>query len=108
MVDANSEIQRLRQRLRMKNLSESIIDEICDEAAREISSITSDLLATAMEEAIQLGSETKAADFINEIKATRSGSGYDIVTDSGRTDFSEPAFPMLPRLLKNAKVAKDG
>lgn len=108
MIDANSEIQRLRQTLRMRNLSETLIDSICDEAAREISSATSDLLANAMEEAIQLGGSMKATDFINEIKATRNGSGYSITTDSGKTDFSEPAFPMLPRLLKNAKVAKDG
>ena len=36
------------------------------------------------------------------------GPSFEITTDSGRTDFSEPPFPMLPRLLKNAKVAKDG
>lgn len=108
MLDPNAEIARLRQRLRLKNLSEVIIDDICDEVSREISTITSDLLADAMNEAVNAGGDAMSIDFIDEIRAVRSGSSFDIVTDSGKTDFSEPAFPMLPRLLKNAKVAKDG
>lgn len=108
MLDPNAEIHRLRQRLRMKNLSESVIDQICDEVSHEISSITSDLLADAMNEAVNAGGDAMSIDFIDEIRAVRSGSSFDIVTDSGKTDFSEPPFPMLPSLLKNAKVAKDG
>lgn len=108
MLDPNTEIERLRQKLRFKNLSESIIDEICDEAALEISRVTSDLLADAMEEAVAAGQDAKSADFIEQIKAIRNGSSYQITTSSGKTDFSEAPFPMLPSLLKNAKVAKDG
>lgn len=108
MLDARAEIDRLRQRLRMKNLSESIIDEICDEASRDISMATSDILADAMSEAVNVGGDVGSEEMINELRATRIGTTFEITTDSGKTDFSEAPFPMLPRLLKNAKVAKDG
>jgi hypothetical protein len=108
MLDANAEIMRLRQRLRFKNLSESVIDSICDEAALEISMRTSDLLADAMNEAVNAGGDVMSVDFIDEIRAVRTGASFQITTDSGHMDFSEPPFPMLPGLLKNAKVAKDG
>lgn len=108
MIDPNEEISRLRQRLRFKNLSEGIIDQICDEVSREISSATSDLLADAMNEAVNVGGDMRSVDFIDEIRAVRNGPTFDVATDSGNTDFSEAPFPMLPSLLKNAKVAKDG
>jgi hypothetical protein len=38
----------------------------------------------------------------------RRGQAFEVVTKSGREDFSEPPFPMLPKLLKNGKTAKDG
>lgn len=108
MLDANAEIARLRQRLRFKNLSEKAIDEICDEAAAEISVTTGNLLADAMNEAVNAGGDAMSVDFIDQIRAVRLGPSYQITTDSGKTDFSEAPFPMLPSLLKNAKVAKDG
>lgn len=108
MIDPNAEISRLRQRLRFKNLSENIIDQICDEVSREISSMTSDLLADAMNEAVNVGGDAGSVEFIDELRAVRNGPTYNVGTDSGNTDFSEQPFPMLPSLLKNAKVAKDG
>jgi hypothetical protein len=108
MLDPNAEIMRLRQRLRFKNLSERVIDSICDEAAAEISNTTSDILADAMNAAVNAGGDVMSIDFIDQIRAVRTGSSFQIATDSGQTDFSEAPFPMLPSLLKNAKVAKDG
>lgn len=108
MIDANHEIERLRYRLKFKNLSESIIDSICDDVSAEISRRTSDMLADAMNEAVNAGGDARSADFIDEIRAVRSGPSFSIMTDSGKTDFSETPFPMLPKLLKNAKVAQDG
>jgi hypothetical protein len=105
MIDANSEISRLRQSLRFKNLSETIIDSICDDVAAEISDITTDLLASAMSEAVEAGQST---EFVEDIKSIRSGSTFNIVTQSGKTDYSEAPFPMLPKMLQNAKIAKDG
>lgn len=108
MLDARTEIERLRQRLRMKSLSESVIDSICDDVSREISMTTADILADAMNEAVNIGGDIGSVEFIDELRAVRTGPSFEITTDSGRTDFSEPPFPMLPKLLKNAKIAKDG
>ena len=108
MLDARTEIDSLRQRLRMRNLSNAIIDEICDEVSRDISMATSDILADAMNDAVNVGGDVGSEDFIDELRAVRTGPSFEIITDSGKTDFSEPPFPMLPKLLKNAKIAKDG
>ena len=108
MLDANAELQRLRSRLRFKNLSDKIIDEICDEASMQIQQMTADILADAMNEAVNAGADIPSVEFIDDIRSIRSGSTFDIITESGKTDYSEPPFPMLPSLLKNAKVAKDG
>ena len=108
MIDARAEVDRLRQRLRMKNLSEAVIDDICDDASRDISMMTADILADAMNEAVMVGGDVGSEEMIDELKAVRTGPSFEIITSSGRTDFSEPPFPMLPRLLKNAKIAKDG
>lgn len=105
MIDANNEISRLRQSLRFKNLSETIIDSICDDVAREISDLTADLLAQAMSQAVSAG---KSYEFIQEVRSVRDGATYSITTDSGKMDFSEAPFPMLPKMLQNAKIAKDG
>lgn len=108
MIDPNAEIQRLRQRLLLKGMPNTIADQICDDVAIEISRRTSDILADAMNDAVNAGGDAMSIDFIDEIRAVRSGASFDIITDSGKTDFSEPPFPMLPKLLQNAKVAKDG
>jgi len=108
MLDARAEIDLLRQRLRMRNMSEDLADSICDDVAREISIVTSDLLADAMNDAVNLGGDVGSEEMIEELRAVRSGPSFEIITDSGKTDFSEPPFPMLPRFLKNAKVAADG
>ena len=108
MLDANMEIDMLRQRLRMRDIDESMIDNICDSAAMEISSIAVDILASAAEEAVQAGSDARSVEFISDITVTQHGNNFKIDTRSGRTEFSEPPFPMLPKLLKSAKTAKDG
>ena len=108
MLDANTELNSLRQKLYMKNLDNSVVNEIVNEASKDISMATSDILADAMNEAINAGGNAMSAEFIDELRIIRSGPSFDIITDSGSTDFSEPPFPMLPKLLQGAKVADDG
>jgi len=102
------EIDQLRQRLRLKDMDEITIDFICDSAALEISDTALDILASATEQAVQAGSSARSVEFIGDVGITQSGHDFIIDTKSGRRDFSEPPFPMLPKLLKNAKTAKDG
>jgi hypothetical protein len=104
MLDAKQEIDRLRSSLKFKGFTDTIIDEICREASIEIGAATSDILSDAMAEAYSLGKDIGSADLIEEIRAVRSGSSFEIIADSG-SDYSEPPFPMIPKILKGAKGA---
>jgi hypothetical protein len=83
-------------------------DLIVDAAAAEISSLILEAVSTALQHAESLGEKYNASDFLNELNIVQTGSYFMITTDSGKTDYSEPPFPMLPGLLKRAKIAKDG
>jgi len=108
MIDARFEIDKLKQVLRQKNMPETIIQEICNDVARDISSATADLLADAMISAVNAGGDVSSSEFVSEVLSVRSGHSFNVETSSGKQNFSEPPFPMLPKLLKNAKISKDG
>lgn len=108
MLDAITELDRLKNALRLKNVPEHVAQEICTEASAEISDVVIDLIGDAMSDAVSAGADVNSSDFIKEVMSVRRGQAFEIVTKSGRQDFSEPPFPMLPKLLSNAKVAKDG
>lgn len=107
-MDANLELQRLKWNLVNSGYSEDEAHEIMDIAAIEISNSIADAVANALQQAEEMGISQKASDFLSQLGAVQTGNSFMIATDSGQTDFSEPPFPMLPRLLKNAKMAKDG
>jgi len=107
-VNANFELQQLRQRLLSAGYSDDEADDVCRYAAAEIGDGIADAVADALNEAEQAGLALGALDFMSELQAVPTGDIFQITTDSGRTDFSEPPFPMMSRLLRNAKVAKDG
>jgi hypothetical protein len=108
MLDAVTELDRLKNALRLKNLPEHVAQEICREASAEISDMVIDLISDAMSDAVSAGADVNSSQFIQEVMSTRRGQAFEVVTRSGRQDFSEPPFPMLPKLLNNAKVARDG
>lgn len=108
MLDAVTELDRLKNSLKLKNVPEHLAQDICREASAEISDIVIDLISDAMSDAVSAGADVNSSDFIKEVMSARSGQAFQIITKSGREDFSEPPFPMLPKLLKRAQVAKDG
>ena len=108
MINPDTEIDRLKNRLTHAGFSQGDIDRVVSAVRGEIDSIIFDLVDEAMIEATQIGESLGVPEFVDELKAMRRGSTYNITTDSGRTDFSTPPFPMLPGLLKNARPAKDG
>lgn len=108
MLDATTELDRLKNLLRLKNMPEHMAQEICQEASAEISDTVIDLISDAMSSAVSAGAEVDSSNFVREVMSVRHGHSFEIATKSGRENFSEPAFPMLPKLLANAKVAKDG
>lgn len=108
MLNPQFEIDRLRQTLVFKGLSADEAKEISALAQNDIETAISSLVDSAVSQAAEAGLSIGAEEFVKEIKVVGSGGSVKISTVSGKTDFSLPPFPMLPRLLKNAKVAKDG
>jgi hypothetical protein len=107
MLDAGHEIENLRSKLIVKGIPDYEADEICDNASLSIRDMVIDIVADALEEAVS-SDNGNSHNFVQQAMAVRDGALFKITTSSGRSDFSEPPFPMLPKLLSNAKVASDG
>lgn len=108
MIDPMFELERLKGTLRMRGFSNEEVDAISRRASNEISEAVTEAIAWALERATEAGVAAEADKFISELRAVYTGNTFAVMTDSGVTDFSEPPFPMMARLLKNPKVAKDG
>lgn len=106
MINKHFELERLRHSLRMRGLEEQTVNAIVQKADEEIESIMAEKMSQAMQTAVTAGFEKQSADFINDLKP--APGSFQLETSSGNTDFSTPPFPMLPRLLNNAKPMKDG
>lgn len=107
MVNVFLELERLKATLRSRGLEEGYIETIASKANDEISLALRDRLDNAMDLAIQSGVQKDSAEFINELRPRPDA--FMLETSSGITDFTEPPFPMLDRLLaKGAKPMKDG
>ena len=107
-MDIDFEIQKLKHKLINDGLEPDEVEEICDEASIEISDFIVDAVANALNEAEELGSSMNAKQFLSELKAINVGGTFQITTDTGKTDYSEPEKQMLPNLLKRGKTSKDG
>ena len=108
MINIEFELDRLRADLRWKGYDFNDIDYVIELARNDIDATIEEILDNAMLEAAQIGEAIGADKFVDELQVMRDASSYRLGTASGKTDFSEPPFPMLPKLLKNAKTAKDG
>ncbi len=108
MLDMAVELDKFRQDMRLRGRPEDIISVVVEAAQTEIVQAVDAAINSHMDEARAEGLAKGVDDFVDQLRATRLGTSYNITTDSGQTDFTVPPFPMLPKLLKNAKVAKDG
>ena len=108
MLVAENEISRLKALMHSKGLPIDFIDGTCKEIEISIKTEVYTALESAMLRAYEAGEEYKADRFIEELTAVRIGDSFRVTTDSGITDFSTRQRQMLPNLLKNAKIAKDG
>lgn len=104
----SQKISNLRLRLSARGIRGTQLDKIVDSAAEEINSTIKSLVEDAVHQAESYGTAIGAEEFLSQIKLDASSGYVQIATDSGSLDFSTPQLPMLPWLLKNAKVAKDG
>ena len=107
MINLFLELERLKSALRSRGLDEDTIESIVSKVDTEISLALKDKMDEAMDLAIQSGVQKDSANFINELRPRQDAFILD--TESGITDFSDPPYPMLDRLLAGGtKPLKDG
>lgn len=106
MVNVFFEIDRLRSHLQSRGVDEATVDRIVSKASAEISAVANIRGEQAVDEAVSIGAQKESADFINQLRL--DALNFQVITESGQLNFSEPPRPMLPFLLKNAKPMKDG
>jgi hypothetical protein len=106
MINITFELERLRVTLRNRGLDARTIETIVNKAGREISEAFKVQGDAAMQRAIEAGVEQRSPEFINEL--ILDPSRMELITESGNTEFTEPPYPMLSKLLQNAKPIKDG
>lgn len=107
MISIDLELDALRAHLSSREVDPQQIEDILIEARQEIMDSLGERLNTSLESAVQAGVEKDSAEFINDLRPRPDA--FIIDTESGVTDFSDPPFPMLDRLLSgNVKTMKDG
>jgi hypothetical protein len=106
VLDPFFELDRLKVSLEAKGIDPQIVELLVRKANNEIAEAIERNTDNALEQAVQAGVDKRSADFINELRV--DAVNFQVTTDSGSMDFTEPPFPMLPFLLKNAKPNKDG
>lgn len=106
MVNVFFELDRLRSSLENKGVDPAIITAIVAKARQDINSAFEAEGGAAMEKAVEAGAEKYAPDFINQLRL--DAADFEVTTESGNLDFSEPPYPMLNSLLRNAKPMADG
>lgn len=107
MINIHLELERLKASLRARGLEEETVEILAQKAEVDIMAALQDQMDSAIDLGVQSGVQKDSADFINELRP-RPGA-FILETESGNTDFSEPPYPMLDKLLaKGAKPLKDG
>jgi len=106
MANVQLDLDRLRMTLRARGLAEETIDSLVDKAQIEIESEMRDAMDAAMDLAIEAGVQKQSAQFINDLRPMPGA--FQLETASHNMDFSDPPYPMLDKLLSNAKPMKDG
>jgi hypothetical protein len=106
MANIPFELEKLRVTLRNKGFDAMAVETIVDKAGREISEAIESQGDAAMQQAVEAGVAQRSPEFINELQFNQNN--MTIGTDSGNMEFTTPPYPMLSRLLQNAKPIKDG
>jgi hypothetical protein len=106
MANILFELDKLRLTLRNKGLDARAIEIIVNKAGKEISDAFDEQGESAMQLAIEAGVQQRSPEFINELQIDPANMA--ITTESGNLEFTDPPYPMLSKLLQNAKPIKDG
>lgn len=106
MANIYHELDRLKYILENRGIDQDTVQQILKKASADIQTAMAGQADAALGLAIEAGVEKRSPEFINELRLNKIN--MQLTTDSGNMDFSEPPFPMLPRLLQGAKPIKDG
>lgn len=107
MVNIHLELFYLKNYFLSKGLDDQSADALVSDAEADIGEALRERLDNALDKAVSLGIQKDSSEFINDL--VKIDDQFLISTSSGSTDFSDPPFPMLDRLLSNnAKPMKDG
>lgn len=106
MINIFFELDRLRDELNIRGVDARTVNLVVARARQEIEEVIKRESHIAMDAAVEVGVEKRSPEFINELHLDTLI--FEIDTETGQLDFSEPPKPMLPHLLKNAKPIKDG
>jgi hypothetical protein len=101
-------LQTLKWSLFSKGYEDDEVDDIIISARDEIMSQINDMVSSLVQEAVSKSSEMGAEEFMSQINLDSSNGYIEIITDSGKTDFSEPIKQMLPHLLEGGKTSSYG
>lgn len=107
MINVFLELERLRHTLEARGLDANTVDIIVKKAETQILQSLQQEIDSAVDLMVQSGVQKDSAEFINELRPRPDA--FILETESGITDFSDPPYPMLDRLLASgAKPMKDG
>jgi hypothetical protein len=107
MFNVHLELEKLRHTLRAKGLDDDTVSKIVRKAETEINLALRDQMDNAMDLAVQSGVQKRSPEFINDLRPRPDA--FELTTESSITDFSDPPYPMLDRLLASgAKPMADG
>jgi hypothetical protein len=106
MANLLFELDKLRHTLKNKGLDSRTVEIIVTKAGREISAAFEEQGESAMQLAIEAGVNQRSPEFINELQI--DSENMKLITESGNMEFTDPPYPMLSKLLQNAKPMKDG
>jgi hypothetical protein len=97
---------KLQRALYTQGKSADRIYEIVYNAEQELNIAILDIVTDSLQQVLQLAVEYGMDEFINNISIQPIGGVFEITTIDGKTDYTEPAIEMLPKLLQNGKTSK--
>lgn len=101
-------LSNFRAKLESMGMAPADVQQYLEAAGRDIQDSVRGIVGDAVREAADMGQNRNAEDFLSEVSLDVESGYVQVTTDSTNTDFSKAPFPMLPWLLKNAKIAADG
>lgn len=96
MLDIEFKLNGLKDYLYSRGITMEHVKEIVNLAKQDVENTINDIVSNAIAEARMIGGE----DFAKRLTTMKEGTEFRIIVDDN-TDFSEPPFPMLPKISEN-------